>query len=50
MDRQTELNKIEWWKKHIFTPKINFPVAQKSPVTHIKQPQGKLQLYTISSR
>ena len=37
MDGQTELNKIEWWKKTHPYPENKLPAAQASPVTHIKQ-------------
>ena len=30
-------------KKHILIKQINSPTAQKSPVTHIEQPQCKLR-------
>ena len=50
MDRQTELNKMEWWIKHVLIPKINFPAAQTSPVTHIKQLQDKLLLFARSNQ
>ena len=50
MDRQTELNKMEWWIKHVLIPKINFPAAQTSPVTHVKQLQDKLLLFARSNQ
>ena len=33
MVRQTTY-KMEWWKKHILIPKINFPAVQTLPFTH----------------
>ena len=43
ISKWTQKNK----KKHMLIPKINFPATQTSPVTHIKQLQGKLQLFNI---
>ena len=48
MEKQSQ---IKWSGKNTHShPEINLPAAQTSSVTHIKQLQGKLQLFNISNR
>ena len=48
IDKQSQIK----WSDEKTHPhlEINLPAAQTSPVTHIKQLQGKLKLFDISNR